>query len=110
MTGRMGELLAQRAAEGLVGRSDELSSLLNCLDDNGPLVVHVHGIGGIGKSTLLRAFAAHAEELGATVIPLDCRVVEPTGRGVFYLLSYAALILMGFRLLYTGSIGLWGTG
>lgn len=81
MTGRVGELLAKRAAEGLVGRHDELCSLLRCLDDGGPLVVHVHGIGGIGKSTLLRAFGARAEALGAAVIPIDCRVVEPTGRG-----------------------------
>lgn len=55
--------------------------LLGCLEPGGPVVVHVHGIGGVGKSTLLEAFAARARGRRATVVRLDCRTVEPTERG-----------------------------
>src|SRR5262245_43213406 len=50
-------------------------------DDGGPVVVHVNGVAGIGKSTLLDAFAARAREDGAAVVRIDCRAVEPTPRG-----------------------------
>jgi hypothetical protein len=49
----------------------------------------IHGIGGIGKPTLLSAFAARAHEHGAAVIRLDCRAVEPTERGFLSELSAA---------------------
>jgi len=78
---RLRDMLAQRAAESFVGREKELATLLKCLDEDGPLVVHVHGIGGVGKTALLAAFAARASKEGATVIRLDCRVIEPTERG-----------------------------
>ena len=48
--------------------------------DGGPQVVFVHGIAGIGKFTLLEAFAEQARSRGATVVRLDCRGVEPTDR------------------------------
>jgi hypothetical protein len=41
----------------------------------------LHGIAGMGKSTLLRAFLEQAAESGATVLILDCRLIEPTERG-----------------------------
>ena len=40
-THRMGELIAERAATEFVGRSEELRSLLNILEPDGPLVCHV---------------------------------------------------------------------
>src|SRR5262249_2992038 len=52
MIRRIGDLLAQRAREAFIGRSAELEVLLSVLD-GGPQVVFVHGIAGIGKSTLL---------------------------------------------------------
>ncbi len=58
-------------------------------DDGGPVVMHVHGIAGIGKSTLLDGFAARARELGASVVRIDCRAVEPTARGFLAELSDA---------------------
>ena len=35
----------------------------------------------MGKSELLAAFATRARKDGATVVALDCRMVEPTERG-----------------------------
>ena len=80
MNRRIGDLLAQRAREAFIGRSAELEALLSMLD-GGPQVVFVHGIAGIGKSTLLEAFAEQARARGATVVRLDCRGIEPTDRG-----------------------------
>jgi GTPase SAR1 family protein len=41
----------------------------------------VHGIAGVGKSTLLEAFAHEARSRGETVVVIDCRSIEPTERG-----------------------------
>ncbi len=81
MPRRMKDLLAQRALENFVGRTKEMATLLQCLEDECPLVVHIHGIGGVGKSALVRAFSAHAQEQGATVVILDSPLIEPTERG-----------------------------
>ena len=42
----------------------------------------MHGIAGVGKSTLLKAFAGEARSRGATVVRIDCRSIEPTGAGL----------------------------
>jgi hypothetical protein len=68
-------------AAGLVGRQDERAILRALLQEDGPVVVFVHGIAGIGKSALTDAFALEARAGGATVLRLDCRAVEPTERG-----------------------------
>jgi len=81
ITRRIGDLLAQRSVESFVGREEELDLLLQCLQEDGPPVVHVHGIGGIGKSSLLEAFASQARAQGTTVLSLDCRSIEPTEAG-----------------------------
>lgn len=81
MPRRVGEIAIQRAADERVGRAAELAVLFRCLEEDGPLVVHVHGLVGVGKSTLLSAFVARARARGAIVVRLDCRAVEPTERG-----------------------------
>ncbi len=81
MARRMRDLLEQRATEAFVGRTGELAALLQTLDADGPPVVYIHGIGGIGKSSLLEAFATQARSCGAAVVRLDCRTIEPTERG-----------------------------
>src|SRR5262245_14715171 len=78
---RIRDHLARRAAEGMVGRGEEHAALLTCLQPGGPRVVHLHGVAGVGKSTLLDAFAAAARRGGATTVRLDCRAVEPTEAG-----------------------------
>jgi hypothetical protein len=42
----------------------------------------VHGLAGVGKSALLRAVVDRLTGRGRRVIYLDCRVIEPTERGV----------------------------
>ena len=78
---RIGDVLAEQAAKRMVGRRRELTQLLHSLDDNGPAVTQLHGIGGSGKSTLLASFCAQAREAGVAVVQLDCRAIEPTERG-----------------------------
>lgn len=55
-----------------------LATLLENLDDSGPIVTHLHGLAGIGKSTLLKVFAAQAAQKGVEVFRLDARLFEPT--------------------------------
>ncbi len=74
------DLLDRRLAVDFVGRSEELEFLLQTLDQDGPLVVYLHGMAGVGKSTLLQAFARHARARGATVVRLDCQAIEPSER------------------------------
>jgi len=63
------DLLDRRLTVDFVGRSEELGLLLQTLDQDGPFVVHLHGMAGVGKSTLLETFARHARARGATCSP-----------------------------------------
>ena len=76
-------------ATGLIGREDELATLQLILADDGPRVLFVHGIGGVGKSALVDAFSASARDDGAVVIRLDGGAIEPTARGFTSALSAA---------------------
>jgi hypothetical protein len=78
---RIKDLMAQQAAQHFVGREHEIAALMHFLDTDRPLVIHVHGIAGIGKSSLLETFTNQAREQGATAIRLDCREIEPTEQG-----------------------------
>ena len=82
----------QRIADqgtGLVGRETERAFLHLVLGEEGPLVIFIHGIGGVGKSALLEAFTADARAGGATVLRLDSGGIEPTARGFLEALSTA---------------------
>ncbi len=68
-------------SDGLVGRKPERAVLQLLLDEDGPLVVFVHGVAGVGKSALVRAFAAEARARGAIVLLFDGGAIEPTERG-----------------------------
>lgn len=89
MSQRMSDLLAVQAHRNFVGREDEIAALLSVLDPEGPRVLHVHGIAGIGKTALLDHFTRAARNRGATVINLDCRNVEPTESGLLQALGEA---------------------
>lgn len=89
MSQRMSDLLANQAQYAFVGRHAELDALRMMVAPNGPHVVHVHGIAGIGKTTLMERFSREARDNGATVIHLDCRQVEPTESGLLRQLSDA---------------------
>src|SRR5687768_5581030 len=73
-------LLDERAS-ALPGRHCERTLLLELVEREWPLFAVVHGIAGVGKSALLRAFAGDARERGARVLEVDCRTVEPTESG-----------------------------
>lgn len=86
---RIAERGRQHPAARLIGRQSELDHLGRLLADDAPFVTFVHGVAGVGKSSLIAAFAAEARNQGAIVLALDCRVLEPTDRGVLEALGSA---------------------
>ena len=89
MPTRVRELLGRRAARSIVGRSEEIAHLLETFDQKAPLVLYLHGIAGIGKTSLLDAFAVRARARKIPVIRIDCRLTEPTERGFLQQLGKA---------------------
>lgn len=74
----------------LVGRESERADLHLVLGPEGPVVVFVHGIGGVGKSALLETFTEEARRSGSIVLGLDGGTIEPTARGFLAALSSAS--------------------
>jgi len=83
------QALLDRRAGALAGRTREQAVLLEALDGSGPVVTHVHGIPGVGKSALLRWLAGEAADRGVAVVALDGREIEPTEAGVHHALGDA---------------------
>ena len=79
-------VLAIRVKGGLrsfVGRRLELDALEDFVRSEDDAVAFVHGLAGIGKSTLVSALAERLDDDGALdVVVLDCRTIEPTERGL----------------------------
>src|SRR5262245_35866269 len=68
-----------------IGREREVDLLSRLL--KAPVAaVAIYGIGGIGKTAFLEAFAARARAKGNAVLSLDGRHIEPTERGFLYAL------------------------
>lgn len=65
----------------VVGRERELAVLLRALEENGPRVCFVYGIPGIGKSSLLSAFAEACRDMDVAVFAVDCASIDPTEDG-----------------------------
>jgi hypothetical protein len=89
MSHSMREILSRNRADNLVGREVEISRLLKVVLSADPAVIHVHGIGGIGKSSLLLAFAREAQGKRVRVIQMDCRNIEPSEKGFLSALAQA---------------------
>src|ERR1700709_1757709 len=88
--GEIGILLDQRGSEGFVGRDRERAILAELSAPDGSiLLVHLHGIAGVGKSELVQVAVADGRAHGTTVVRLDCRAIEPTERGFLHELSTA---------------------
>src|SRR5262245_40607976 len=73
----LGALLAQQAA-AITGRAHERAQLRRLLEPDGPVVAYVHGLAGVGKTTLLHAFASDARAAGFATIEIDGHVDYPT--------------------------------
>jgi DNA-binding winged helix-turn-helix (wHTH) protein len=87
----LGALLAQRHA-AITGRDPERAQLRALLEPDGPVVAYVHGLAGVGKTTLLHAFASEARAAGFATVELDGHVDHPT-RG-----SLLSAVKQGVRL------------
>ena len=78
MAMRLADRLERRAVDALAGRSVELERLQVFAFGDEPLVMHIQGIPGIGKSHLLDALAASIGGRGVCVIRIDARWCEPS--------------------------------
>lgn len=82
MARTISDRLAATAKSSFVGREQELSLLRGAIEASElPFVVaYIHGIGGIGKSRLLKATLSDLDPDIKTIV-LDCREIEPTQKG-----------------------------
>ena len=86
---KLGDMVSERAVATFAGRAVELEALLHLFEQGGPLAIYVHGVAGIGKSSLLDVFATRVRKAGGRVVRIDCRTVEPTVHGFLTELSGA---------------------
>lgn len=70
--------MERRAVEALAGRRAELERLEAFALGDEPLVLHVQGIPGIGKTHLLNVLAASIGGRGVFVVCMDARWCEPS--------------------------------
>lgn len=82
----MRKTIAERARDataiGFVGRRRELELLHAAILGDRTFVVYVHGVPGIGKSSLLSRFVTESREARRHVVTIDGRSIEPTDRGL----------------------------
>ncbi len=83
MTAQLRDRLAAARRSRFVGRSAELELFRAALSRDVPdfAVLHIHGPGGMGKTTLLREFARLAQEEGRTPLLLDGRLLDASPAG-----------------------------
>ena len=78
----LGDSLERRAVEALAGRQAELERLETFALGDEPLVMHIQGIPGIGKTHLLNAVSASIGGQGVLVVRMDARWCEPSPAAV----------------------------
>lgn len=77
----IGEILATSRRRMVRGRDVEVRSLVAAVEDSDVVLVHVHGPGGVGKSTVLDQLADRLAERGRPVVRVDCADLDPTVTG-----------------------------
>jgi hypothetical protein len=82
--GTLGEVLSSRRRGRFVGRAAEIELFGLALDSAEPpfSILYVHGPGGVGKTSLLDAFAEQAAHGGVRVIRIDGRDLPPSPEAV----------------------------
>jgi hypothetical protein len=96
--GTLGEVLVEHRRRRFVGRAAEIEIFRAALDgaiDPPFSVLHVHGPGGVGKTSLLQALGAIAASGDATVAWLDGRDLEPSPASVLGALARTVAIPAG---------------
>src|SRR5215813_15289344 len=78
----LGDRMERRAVETLAGRHAELERLESFALGPEPLVMHIQGIPGIGKTHLLNGLAASIGGRGVFVVRVDARWCEPSPAGL----------------------------
>jgi hypothetical protein len=74
----MADRIHDARATRIIGRDAELGHLLALARSGTTAVAFLHGIGGVGKSSLLRAFADRMAAHGRPVVAVDFAVTEPS--------------------------------
>jgi hypothetical protein len=74
----LGDRLERRAVEALAGRRAELDRLEVFALGDEPVVLHIQGIPGVGKTHLLNALPASIGTKGVLVVRMDARWCEPS--------------------------------
>lgn len=77
-----GNRLERRVVEALVGRRAEFERLETFALGNDRLLMHLHGIPGIGKTHLMNALGASVGAKGVVVLRIDARWCEPSPAGL----------------------------
>jgi hypothetical protein len=88
-----GSLLSALEERSFTGRGRELQHFVTWLQARRalPTLLNVVGPGGVGKTTLLRAFGRQAKRLGRPVMLLDGHALEPTPQAFLSALGTAAI-------------------
>jgi len=81
--------LSRNLLENVFGRAADLAALTETLAAGATPIQFVHGVSGVGKSTLLQALGARLAAAGWHVVPLDGGHTEPTPAGVLQALATA---------------------
>jgi adenylylsulfate kinase-like enzyme len=80
---RLGDVLDEARRRTFVGRDAELTRFDDALRGrSSQRVFLLHGVGGIGKSTLLGEFREHAVAAGRPAVLLDGREIDPSPDGL----------------------------
>jgi hypothetical protein len=96
--GTLGDVLTEHRRRRFVGRSAEIELFRAALDDavDRPFsILHVHGPGGVGKTSLLQVLGVVAADAGATVARLDGRDLDPSPVSVLEALAETLAIPTG---------------